>query len=109
MAPGTVERAAGTRGHPDTTTRRRRVLELVLAVIAVPALVALATGSSTAWWVSVGMLPVLGTYLAVLLYARRVRAEAEFNVAFFGGPAESGRGLEDVFLPGTTHLDEVSA
>jgi hypothetical protein len=107
--PTAVDEAAGTKGHRDTTTRRRRVLGLVLTAIALPALVALATGSSTAWWVFVGMLPVLGIYLAVLFYARRVRAEREINVAFFGGQCESRRGLEDVFLPGTTHLDEVSA
>ena len=61
--------------HPDSTTRRRHVLEMLLGVIAVPALVALATGSSTAWWVFVGMLPLFGVYLVVVLYARRVRAE----------------------------------
>jgi hypothetical protein len=109
VVPTAVDEAAGTKGHRDTTTRRRRVLGLVLTAIALPALVALATGSSTAWWVFVGMLPVLGVYLAVLFYARRVRAEREINVAFFGGQGESGRGLEDVFLPGTAHLDEVSA
>ena len=60
---------------PDSTTRRRHVLEMLFGVIAVPALIALATGSSTAWWVFVGMLPLFGVYLAVVLYARRVRAE----------------------------------
>jgi hypothetical protein len=97
------------RSGPDPSTRRRRVLELVLGAIAVPALVALATGSSTAWWVFVGMLPVFGVYLAVVLYARRVRAEREINVAFFGSSEAGSRGLEDLFSAGDSQLDEVSA
>jgi hypothetical protein len=98
-----------TMSHPDSTTRRRHVLEMLLGVIAVPALIALATGSSTAWWVFVGMLPLFGVYLVVVLYARRVRAEREINVAFFGRPGETGRGLEDVFAGSGAQLDEVSA
>ncbi len=99
--PTAVDEAAGTK--PGTVTRRPdggASSSLVLAAIALPALVALATGSSTAWWVFVGMLPVLGVYLAVLFYARRVRAEREINVAFFGGQGEAGRGLEECSCQG---------
>ena len=66
-------------------------------MIAVPALVALATGYSAAWWVFVGMLPVFGIYVAVVFYARRVRAEREINVAFLGSAPGPGAGLEDMF------------
>lgn len=95
--------------HPDTTTRRRRALELLVGIVAVPALIALATGSSTAWWVFVGMLPVFGIYLGVLLYARHVRAEREINVAFFGRTGGPQRSLDDVFAGTGSQLDEVSA
>jgi hypothetical protein len=108
-APRQSEGLVATASHTDTTTRRRRVLEMLLGAIAIPALIALATGSSTAWWVFVGMLPLFGVYLAVVLYARRVRAEREINVAFFGRPGETGRGLEDVFAGSGAQLDEVSA
>jgi hypothetical protein len=93
----------------DTTVRRRRALELVIAVIAVPALVALATGSSTAWWVFLGMLPLFCVYLGVVFYARRLRAEQEINVAFFGNSRGAAAGLEDVFAGSTSALDEISA
>jgi hypothetical protein len=109
VAPRVVAPGDGLMAHPGMTTRRRRVLELVLAAIAVPALVALATGSSAAWWVFVGMLPVFGVYLAIVLYARRVRAEREINVAFFGRASEADRSLDDVFSGSGSQLDEVSA
>ena len=96
-------------GGPGTALRRRRALELLLGVIAVPALVALATGSSAAWWVFVGMLPVFGVYLAVVLYARRLRAEREINVAFGGSAVNARKGWDDVLLARDSQLDEVSA
>jgi len=80
--------------------RRRRVLTVIVGVVAAPALVALATGSSIAWWVLLGMLPVALVYLAVLYHARRQRAEREFNVAFFGKTRRGAAGLEEVF-PGS--------
>ena len=55
------------------------------------------------------MLPVFGVYLVIVLYARRVRAEREINVAFFGRPGGPGRSLEDVFSGSGSQLDEVSA
>ncbi len=101
--------ATQPRAHLDTSARRRRALELVLAIMAVPALVALATGSSTAWWVFVGMLPLFCVYVGVVLYARRLRAEQEINVAFFGNAKGAAPGLEDVFAGTTSALDEISA
>jgi hypothetical protein len=95
--------------HLDTTTRRRRALELILAVMAVPALVALATGSSTAWWVFIGMLPIFCIYLAVVLYARRLRAVEEMNVAFFGNAKVAPPAWEDIFAVGDSALEEISA
>jgi len=82
---------------------------MLVGVVAVPALVALATGSSTAWWVFVGMLPVFAVYLAVVLYARRVRAEREINVAFFGSRSGAAKGWDDVFSGSGSQLDEISA
>jgi hypothetical protein len=103
-----AETATRARPRPDIVTRRRHALELILAVIAVPALVALATGSSAAWWVFVGMLPVIGIYVAVVFYARRVRAEREINIAFLGSSPGPGAGLEDMFAAGS-QLDEIGA
>ena len=37
------------------------------------------------------------------------KAPDKINVAFFGRPGESGRGLEDVFAGSGAQLDEVSA
>ncbi len=98
-----------TQGGPDTAVRRRRALELLLGAIAIPALVALTTGSSAAWWVFVGMLPVFGVYLVVVLYARRVKAEREINAAFGGSAINARRGWDDVFSARDSRLDEVSA
>jgi Flp pilus assembly protein TadB len=84
--------------------RRRRVLTVMAGVVAAPALVALATGSSIAWWVLLGMTPVAIVYLAVLYRDRRQRAEREFNVAFFGKSRRGAAGLEEVF-PGSQDTD----
>jgi hypothetical protein len=93
----------------DTAVRRRRALGLLLGAIALPALVALATGSTAAWWVFVGMLPVFGIYLVVVLYARRVQAEREINVAFGGSAIRGRRSWDDVLATRDSQLDEVSA
>jgi hypothetical protein len=108
VAPKRAVPDVRARPRPDITTRRRHALQLILGVIAVPALVALATGYSAAWWVFVGMLPVFGIYVAVVFYARRVSAEREINVAFLGSTPGPGAGLEDMFAA-ATQLDEVGA
>jgi Flp pilus assembly protein TadB len=94
-AVATTEEPVAAQG--GIAARRRRVLTVMVGVVAAPALVALATGSSVAWWVLLGMLPVVLVYLAVLYRARRQRAEREFNVAFFGKSRRGAAGLEEVF------------
>ena len=89
-----------TAAQGSIAARRRRALMVVVGVVAAPSLVALATGSSVAWWVLLGMLPVVLVYLAVVFRARRQRAEREFNVAFFGKSRRGAAGLEEVFPGG---------
>jgi len=69
----------------------------MLSTLAVPLVVALATGWSAAWWVVVALLPVLCAYVAILVRARRLMAEREIDVAFFGPSGRVAYGLEDVF------------
>jgi Flp pilus assembly protein TadB len=88
------------------SARRRRVITVMVGAVAAPALVALATGSNIAWWVLLGMLPVVLVYLGVLYHARRQRAEREFNVAFFGKTRRGAAGLEEVF-PGSQDTEWV--
>ena len=98
------------KAQPNPTARRQLVLKVMLGVVAAPGLIALATGSSTAWWAFVGMLAVFGAYLAVVFHARRLRAEREINVAFFGRANAADTGLEEVFSDADAHqLDEVGA
>jgi hypothetical protein len=85
------------KARADAAARRRLVMTVLLSALALPALVALATGSTAAWWVVVGLLPVVCTYVAVLFRARRLMAEKEFNVAFLGGSNLVAPGLEDIF------------
>jgi Flp pilus assembly protein TadB len=85
------------RSHLSAAVRRRRVLAVMLGVLAVPAVIGLATGSAAAWWAVVAFLPVVCTYLAVLFRARRLMAEREINLAFFGSVNRAGHGLEDAF------------
>lgn len=96
------------RARTATSARRRRVLALLVVAVAVPAVVALATGITAVWGACAVMLLVLAAYLAVLIYARRMRAEREINFAFFGRPRAPGRGLEEVFAAGSSELDEIS-
>jgi len=98
------------KAQPNPTARRQLVLKVMLGVVAAPGLIALATGSTTAWWVFVGMLAVFGAYLVVVFHARRLRAEREINVAFFGRANAADAGLEEVFSDADGHqLDEVGA
>jgi hypothetical protein len=75
----------------------------MLLSLAVPLVVALATGWAAAWWVVVAMLPVLGAYVAILVRARRLMAEREIDVAFFGPAGRVAHGLEDVFSGAGEH------
>ncbi len=75
----------------------------MLSTLAVPLVVALVTGLSPAWWVVVALLPVLCAYLAILLRARRLMAEREIDVAFFGPAGRVAYGLEDVFSGAGEH------
>jgi hypothetical protein len=74
----------------------------MLLTLAVPLVVALATGWAVAWWAVVALVPVMCTYVAILMRTRRVMAEREIDVAFFGpaGRAGSASGLEEVFSGG---------
>jgi len=70
---------------------------VLFVALAVPLALALLTGSTVAWWVVLALLPLTCAYLAVLFRTRRLMAEREINVAFFGGPDRVETGLEDVF------------
>ena len=86
-----------SKSRARTVARRRHVLGILFAALAIPLLVALLTGSSTAWWVVIALLPVVCTYLFVLFRTRRLMAEREINLAFFGARERNDSGLEDVF------------
>jgi hypothetical protein len=93
----------------NAAVRRRRVLSVMLTAVSVPALVALATGSMTAWWVVVAMLPFLSTYVAILFRTRRRMAEREINVAFYGSAGGTIVGLEEMFTTRDAPLERVGA
>lgn len=96
-------------GRANASLRRRRVLTVMFTAISVPALVALATGSMTAWWVVVAMLPFVCTYMAVLFRTRRRMAEREINVAFYGSAGGTIAGLEEMFTSRDAPLERVAA
>jgi hypothetical protein len=73
------------------------VLSFLLGALAVPVAIALATGSTAAWWVALALLPVVLAYVAVLFHARRMMAEREINLAFGGQSIRSLGDLEDIF------------
>ena len=88
--------AARSRARASAIARQRRVLSIMLPALVLPLLVALATGWAAAWWV-VAVLPVVLSYVAVVVRTRRQMAEREINVAFFGANGRVVTGLEDVF------------
>lgn len=104
MAPPTVRSR-----RANATVRRRRVLTVMFTALAVPALVALATGSMTAWWVVVAMLPFVSTYVAILFRTRRRMAEREINVAFYGSAGGTIVGLEEMFTARDAPMERVAA
>ena len=89
--------AARSKARAGTIARQRRVLSVMLSTLAVPLVVALATGWAAAWWAVVALLPVLCTYVAILMRTRRLMAEREIDVAFFGPAGRVALGLEEVF------------
>lgn len=101
---------ARSRCRAKAAVRRRRVLTVLLSALAVPALVALATGWAAAWWVVLGLLPLVCAYLAVLFRTRRLMAEREINVAFFGAADRTDATLEELFPDRFAHSgDELGA
>jgi hypothetical protein len=96
VPPASME-PARAQARADGAARRRRALTVMVAAVAAPALVALATGSSAAWWGFLVLVPVVLAYLGILFRNRRRMAEREFNVAFFGKSRRGAAGLEEVF------------
>jgi len=88
---------ARSRSRARGAARRRRVLSVLFAALAVPLGLALWTGLAAAWWAVLALLPITCAYLAVLFRNRRLMAEREINLAFFVGPHRAEVGLEDVF------------
>jgi hypothetical protein len=97
VAGADLAKVRRARSRAQAAARRRLVLTVLLFALAVPLLLALATGSTGAWWAVVALLPVVFAYLAVMFRARRLSAEREINVAFFGGPQRGEFGLDDMF------------
>jgi hypothetical protein len=93
LAPPVVR----SKARAGAVARQRRVLSVMLATLAVPLVVALATGWAAAWWVVVALLPVLFAYIATVVRARRLMAEREINTAFLGPYGRVAHGLEEVF------------
>ena len=86
------------------------MLTVLLSALAVPTLVALVTGAAVAWWVVVALLPLVCAYLAVLFRTRRIMAEREINVAFFGGTERTDATLEELFPNRSGYMaDELGA
>lgn len=92
--------AARSKARAGTIARQRRVLSVMLLTLVVPLVVALATGWAVAWWAVVALVPVMCAYVAILMRTRRMMAEREIDVAFFGPAGRAGSGLEDVFSGG---------
>jgi fatty acid desaturase len=94
------------RGPSRAAVRRRQVLAVMAVALAVPALAAVATGSTVAWWVVVALLPLVCAYLAVLFHNRRLLAEREINSAFIGSADRTEATLAELFADPFEHLDE---
>jgi Flp pilus assembly protein TadB len=102
VRPAQTQRVTRSRSRARTVARRRRVLTLLFAALVIPALVALVTGSSAAWWVVVALLPLVCAYLFVLFRTRRIMAEREINLAFGAGDRDDTN-LEDIFSGRLAH------
>lgn len=94
------------RGRSRAAVRRRQVLTVLGVALAVPALAAVATGSTVAWWVVAALLPLVCAYLAVLFHNRRLLAEREINSAFLGSAGRTDATLAELFADPFEHLDE---
>ena len=86
--------------------RRRQVLTVMAVALAVPALAAVATGSTAAWWAVAVLLPLVCAYLAVLFHNRRLLAEREINSAFLGSADRTEATLAELFADPFEHFDE---
>ena len=101
--------ASRTASRSKIAARRRLVLSVLFVALGVPFLVAVATGSAAAWWAVLALLPLVCTYLAVLFRSRRLTAEREINVGFFGGSERGEFGLDDMFPSEYGEAEELRA
>jgi LysM repeat protein len=97
FAPGRASRQERMRRGPAqpqasrATIRRRQIVLTLAALTAVAVVVALGSGSGTAWWVVAGLFAVDAVYLGMLHRSRRQAAEREFGS--WDGPASDVVGL----------------
>ena len=84
----------------NASLRRRQVLTVMFTAISMPALVALATGSMTAWWVVVAMLPFVSTYVAVLFRTGAGWLSVRSTSRFTGLPVARSLAWKKCSLPG---------
>jgi len=77
-----------------------RFINVVFAIFAIPGLLVLASGTIAAWWVVIGLLPLVCAYVATLFHTRRMMAEREINMAFIGPHDHLPSMPEDPFSDG---------
>lgn len=72
----------GRASSKRVAARRRLVLSVLVAALAVATALAFSTGAGAAWWAVVALVPFLLGYLAVFTWLRGREAEREFKMAF---------------------------
>ncbi len=70
------------------TIRRRQVVIGLSALAAIATAAAWTSGTAAAWWAVVGLVILVGGYLAMLHRDRRIRAEREFGRLFAPGTGD---------------------